>query len=179
MCSVWIVGCLCFISVIWDIIDIHITSVNSCARCCSVHGDYCCFIASNLRIWNNQSTNSQRYIAWGPFTVLEKNILGVWKIQTYAVSLDERFAEIEHELELHTLQCWLSSCQLCTFPLPVMHGHRGDISVSEAELIDLTVSLSTTPKIDFCGCYASVSARLNARFLCTICCQLLFNIKNR
>lgn len=63
--------------------------------------------------------------------------------QTNSVSYDERFVEIEHELELSAV---LTSCQFCTFPLPVMQRHRGDFAASDTELIDLTESLSTMVK---------------------------------
>lgn len=62
----------------------------------------------------------------------------------------------------------LTSYQLHTFALAVMCRHR-ETSVSEAQLIDLTVPLSTTAKIDFDwgGCCATVSVECNARLLCS------------
>lgn len=56
--------------------------------------------------------------------------------------------------------------QFCALPLPVMRRNRGNM-VSEAELIDLTMPLCTAAKMDFSGCYATVSVEHNGKLPCS------------
>lgn len=64
--------------------------------------------------------------------------------------------------------CWtLRRCQFRALPLPVMRRNRGNVLASEAELIDLTMPLCTAAKIDFCGCYATVSVEGNTALPCS------------
>lgn len=152
---VLLIGCvrlvhwMCFTAAVWDVINIPFPLVCLELQC---NRERSCLVAS-VCIWNNQ----RRAEWWAAYKRTEKrktcgyDEVGKWNMSVRCTVYD----------------CLpLILCQFCALPLPVMHRNRGNMVVSQAELIDLTTPLCTAAKMDFSGCYATVSVEHNSKLPC-------------